>query len=178
LPSRLVLPIGIICKKYHLKGKVKQINYSGQITLFLKDKALVTQAYAHSEPYFAKKEGAQVGTLMVARSGFNPYGNVYAVREDYLKSHRQTIQAFFDALQEGWQRYLADPKRYDQALMAANKQLDADFLYWAAQAQKPFIASEPGVMRAKRWQDLAKDLADLGLIKKDLNIDNAFWIKR
>jgi len=116
--------------------------------------------------------------LIIARSGFNPYGNVYAVKEDYLKNHRQTIKAFFDALQEGWQRYLADPKRYDQALMAANRQLDADFLHWAAQAQKPFIASEPGVMRAKRWQDLAKDLADLGLIKKDLNIDNAFWIKK
>ena len=61
--------------------------------------------------------------------------------------------------------------------MAANRQLDADFLHWAAQAQKPFIASEPGTMHAQRWQDLAKELADLGLIKKDLDIDNAFWIK-
>ena len=164
-------------KKYRLKGKVKQINYSGQIALFLQDKALVTQAYAHAEPYFAKKEGARVDTLIIARSGFNPYGNVYAVKEGYLKSHAQTIQAFFDALQEGWQRYLANPKRYDQVLMAANRQLDADFLHWAAQAQKPFIASEPGTMHAQRWQDLAKELADLGLIKKDLDIDNAFWIK-
>lgn len=158
-------------KKYNLAGKVQVVNYNGQLADWLRDTGRVTQNYVTSEPFYAKKAGAKPGTLLIASSGFNPYGNLMAVTQDYLKANPKIVQAFIEASQEGWKRYLATPAKYNDVMMAANKDLTPDYLAYSAATEKPLImggdAAKYGIgyMSEARWNTIYGQFKDLKLLK-------------
>ncbi len=167
-------------KKYNLTGKVQVLNYNGQLADWQRDAARVTQNYITSEPYYAIKAGSKPKTLLIASSGFNPYGNLMTVTEEYLKNNPKTVQAFIEASQEGWRRYLANPAKYNDVMMAANKELTPQYMAYAAAAEKQLIAGGDaahygiGYMSSARWQTILSQLNDLKLIKTPVDIKTAY----
>ena len=169
-----------IVSKYKLDGKVQVVNYNGQLADWLRDKNRVTQNYVTSEPFFARKSGAAPRSLLIADSGYNPYGNLVSTTESYLKDNPKLVKAFVEATQEGWKRYLATPAKYDAVMIAANKDLTPDYLAFSAKAQKPLIATGDalkyglGYMSADRWNTLLGQMTDLKLFKTKLEASAAF----
>lgn len=164
-------------KKYRLQGKVRRVNPTGQMTPFLRDPKAAIEGFAHSEPFFAKKAGAEVGMLLIADSGFNPYGNVLCVRENTWKEKPDLVKALYKAVQAGWARYWENPARADKSLLADNPQLFPEFLHWAAEEQKAFMGKhldKMGKMEVRRWQELALQMQEIGQISEKSHWQGAY----
>jgi NitT/TauT family transport system substrate-binding protein len=95
---------------------------------------------------------------------------VIITRGDYIKAHLDQVKAMTAALREGWTAYLADPSKANDAMGKLNGDMDAETFAAAAAAQKPLIETDEtkanglGTMTLKRWQELADQLKDLGVI--------------
>lgn len=167
-------------KKYNLAGKVQIVNYNGQLASWLNDPKAITQNYVTSEPFYAQEGGAKPHTLLVANSGFNPYGNLMATTEAYMKANPGVVKAYIEASQEGWKRYLANPSKYNDVMMAANKDLTPKYLAYAAATEKPLIAGGDavkygiGYMTPPRWATLLGQFNDLKLLKTTLDVKSLY----
>jgi NitT/TauT family transport system substrate-binding protein len=171
-----------ISAKYKLRGKLTQVNYTGQSAAFLQDQTMVQQGYAIGEPFAIKKQANEdVGMLRVSESGFNPYG-VLATTEAYRKEHGDIVRRIVLASQKGWQRYVENPAKYASALKGANRDLDDAFLAWSAQALVPFVrgassegkSAAIGSMTEARWQALYTALREAAVLKKEQDVKQAF----
>ena len=170
-----------IVAKYKLKGKVQQVNYSGQLATFVNDKKLVSQGYGVAEPFTLEKQGVDIGYLLVSDSGFSPYGMI-ATTEDNIKKDPKMVKAVVEATQEGWKRYIANPGKYAATLAAQNKDLSPDFLAWSSKAVIPFVTGKDGAtqknglgyMDGARWTEVYNALKAVGLLKKDQDPLKAF----
>ncbi len=170
-----------IVAKYKLQGKVQQVNYTGQVATFLNNKKLVSQGYAVAEPYTIKEAGGDIDYLLVSDSGFSPYG-VLGTTEEYIQKNRKVVEAVVSASQEGWNRYIANPAKYGDALTADNRDLNPAFLAWSGKAVIPFATGKDGqvkkfgfgTMQLSRWTEVYKALKAVGILKKDQDIKKAF----
>ncbi len=166
--------------KYGLVGKVQVANYNGQIAEWLLDDTRVTQIYVTSEPYSANQEGIDAKYLKIADSGFNPYANIIVTTEAYAAENPDIVRAFVKASQEGWAAYMADPVSYTDVLAAENDSMTEDFVTWSSAQQVPYITDANtekdgiGTMNLERWTTLYQQLTDLGLLKNEQDVSEAF----
>ena len=76
--------------------------------------------------------------------------------------------------------YLDDPKPANELMGKLNHDMDAPTFAAAAEAQKPLIETDEtkksalGTMTAARWDDLSKQLVDLGVIKSAIPAKDCF----
>lgn len=143
----------------------------GDLTLFLKDPMYSMQCFVTSEPIAARRAGGDPQTFLVADAGYNPYTTVLVTRGELLRSRGNDVKAVVAACREGWQAYLGDPAPTNAAMQKLNPGMDAATFVASAEAQKPLIETEQtrahglGSMTRERWQTLAQQLVDLGVIK-------------
>src|SRR4029079_11684477 len=97
-------------KKVALEG-VRVVPYSGTVSQFLQNPSLVQQGYVFSEPFVARKNGAEVKVLMLSDLGFNPYTSVLFTTESIIADKPDLVRRMAQASIEGWQRYLESPDR-------------------------------------------------------------------
>lgn len=164
-------------KKYDLAGKVQVINYDGGLANWARDPLAVTQAYVTAEPYNAEKEGFPNGTLLISEAGYNPYGDIVVTTEEFLATHPETVKAFVEALQEGYQSFFAEPAKYVDVLQEANSENTEDVVLWGAEAIQKFADTGDattqglGIMTLERWQIAYDQLEDIGVLQADTNLD-------
>jgi NitT/TauT family transport system substrate-binding protein len=152
-------------------------NYNGSIAAFLADPNGITQSYPTNELYTARKQGANVGFMSYSSSGYNPYGGVVFVRDDYLADHGDTLRAFLAAGFKGWVRYMSDvgvAARTNAAIVADNEQVTEDATWYAWDKQREYVigdqAGRPiGHMDADRWGTFVDQLNQLGMIDQVIN---------
>jgi NitT/TauT family transport system substrate-binding protein len=166
-------------RKYSWAG-VKVVPYDGGVARFLTDPTLGQQCYVTSEPLSARKQGADPQVFLIAQSGYNPYATVVITRRELLQSKPALVRAFVEASREGWKSYLADPSATNALLAKLNPAMDAAALAASAEAQAPLIetsetkAAGLGHMERTRWETLANQLAEIGLIDKKPAADQLF----
>lgn len=152
--------------------KVKVVPYDGGVARFLAEKDFSQQCYVTSEPIAAKKKGGDPKVFLVADEGFNPYLGVVIASASFVKEKPDVVRKFVRAAREGWKSYLSDPKAANEVMGKINKAMDAETFAAAAEAQKPLILAGDakdkgvGVMSKERWETLAGQLKDLGLVDK------------
>jgi len=98
----------VLKAKYNLDN-VEQMQYNGQNALFLSDEMSVSQCFVTSEPIILKTQGYDIGFLVNADSGFDPYQNAMVCTEDTIKNSPDLVQAYVNAALMGWMDYVADP---------------------------------------------------------------------
>ncbi|MBI2502274.1 MAG: ABC transporter substrate-binding protein [Candidatus Latescibacteria bacterium] len=154
-------------KKFPLTG-VQIVPYPGNVTQFLMDPRFAQQAYVFSEPFIARKQGADPRVLMVSDIGFNPYASVLIATEETIGQRPEMVAAVVRACAAGWEHYLRDPGATDQHIHALNPEMDLDILAYGAQQSKPLIlaAGQPlGHMTLERWQALLQQMMEAELIE-------------
>jgi len=143
---------------------------------FLSDPQFVQQCFVTSEPFYAKQHGAEVGTLLIADTGFNPYRVIYC-RQDFAEQNPEIVRQFVAASIAGWRDYLFGNRiRTHLKLAALNPKHTPEFLdfSFAAMLEHGLITgpgNDPGAigrMTESRLADVARDLAEAGLLKRDL----------
>jgi NitT/TauT family transport system substrate-binding protein len=161
-------------------GKVRISPYTGGIAEFLAKPDLSQQCFITSEPILARHQGADPQTFLIADEGYNPYTTVVICKGDLWRSDPGRVKAMADAFRQGWRSYLDNPGPANQAMHALNPDMDLATFGEAAAAQKPLIQTDEtktsglGSMTGARWQTLAEQLADLGVIEKSIKGADCF----
>ncbi|WP_437293461.1 ABC transporter substrate-binding protein [Sorangium sp. So ce426] len=178
------LPYAAYLKKKYGFDKVKVVPYDGGVARFVADKAFSQQCFITAEPIAAKRKGSDPAAFLVASEGFNPYVVVVITRAALWKENPERVRAFVRATREGWRTYLQDPTRSNEIMAKLNTSMDAETFVAAAEAQRPLIETTEtkekglGVMTSERWETLAKQLVDLGVLEKAPPIDEVLVATR
>ncbi|MEK3722931.1 ABC transporter substrate-binding protein [Paenibacillus sp. FSL H8-0034] len=167
-------------KKSYKLDSVKEVQFTGQYTNFVNDPKALTQGYTTNTPYSLKQQNIDVDALLVADSGYSPYYSIIITSEKYLKEHPDVVKAYVQASVKGWDYYKDNIEEVAKVLNEANKENSVDYLVNEGKLQKDFIyggdAATKGVgyMSLERWQELSKQLQDIGQLKKNEDVQQAF----
>jgi NitT/TauT family transport system substrate-binding protein len=151
--------------------QVREVPATLSIANFLADPDYVQQIFVTSEPFFAKQAGAEVRTLMISSSGYDPYRVSFTTRE-FAAQHPDLVEKFVRASVRGWQAYVSDPAATNAMLLKLNPALNPAEEAFSAQALRDggFITgtdpggAQTGRMTAARWQTSYEQLKSLGIL--------------
>jgi NitT/TauT family transport system substrate-binding protein len=156
---------------------VRQIPSTLSVASFLADPNYVQQIFVTSEPFFAKQAGAQVRTILISSSGYDPYRVQFTTR-DFLSQHPDIVAKFVRASARGWQEYLRNPGPTNARLLTLNPALNPAQEAYTAQALRDgsFITGDGdvGQMTAARWQAQYDQLKSLHILHSDFNPTTAY----
>lgn len=170
--------IDLIKEKYQIDFDVIPLDYS--IAQYLLDKTFIQQCYITSEPYFAQKEGANPGALLIKESGFDPY-HVWYTRTDYALQNPEIMKAFSRASIKGWKEYLfGDATKANNLLKSLNPKLDDEFISFSINAMIEYdlvtgSTKDPemiGHIDPARIEREIDQLIQLGLLSTHLKVEN------
>jgi len=172
-----------VTRRYGLH-QVREVPATLSIANFLADPGYVQQIFITSEPFFAKQAGADVRTLLISSSGYDPYRVCFASR-DLVAQHPDIAARFVRASIRGWQSYIKDPAATDAMLLQLNPALNPAQEAYTAQALRDggFIAGadasapQTGRMTAARWQATYDQLKALGILHGPLDPSLAYSLK-
>ncbi len=149
---------------------------------FLADNNFVQQCFITNEPYYVRKQGARVGTLLLSDSGFSPY-RVWFTSRQYAREHPAVVQAFTAASIRGWRDYMeGDRTETDRMIGVLNKQMLPDFIAFSVEAMRThqLVAGDPargetyGQIRPARVQELIEQLTAIGILTQPLKVEDVF----
>lgn len=160
------------------------VPYHGSVGPFLQDPRYAMQGYVFSEPVVARRMGADVRTLLVADTGFNPYASALIATEATLQKHPDIVAAVVRASRQGWSQYLQSPETTNQHIHGLNPEMDLDILAAGVEASRNLIldpvAREHGIghMTRERWQLLAGQMVEAGVVDADkVNVEACFTLR-
>jgi len=147
---------------------LKMVPYTGALAGFLASEDAVQQCFITAEPVECRLRGVPTRVLSVA-TVFNPYAAVLATSAASAAKRPQVVEAFVRATSEGWRRYFAEPSKYNPGIAALNPSMSLEAMNIAAEMERPLIVpadgSPIGSMRLERWQQLERELAQVGTIE-------------
>jgi NitT/TauT family transport system substrate-binding protein len=152
--------------------QVRQVPSTFSIANFLADPGYVQQVFVTNEPFFAEQAGAEVRTLLISSSGYDPYRVAFTSR-DFAAQHPDLVAKFVRASIKGWEAYLRDPAATNALLLKLNPVLNPAQEAYTAQALRDggFVTGgDPsgalvGRMDAARWQTTYEQLKSLGILQ-------------
>jgi NitT/TauT family transport system substrate-binding protein len=174
------LPYVNFLKNKYGFDKVRVVAYDGGPGTFLNNKDFSQQCFVTSEPLAAKKVGSDPQVFLIADAGYNPYTSVIITTGKIARENPALVRNMFQALQVGWQAYLADPSAANAVMEKLNADVDPQTFAAAAEAQKPLIQNDQtkqnglGTMTLQRWQTLVQQLMDLKVIDKPVAAEKCF----
>lgn len=174
------LPFYLYLEKKLGKPKGRVVPSLGGVTNFLSDSHYAQQCFVTSEPLLAERKGVKVKSFLTAEEGFNPYLTVLVARKSYVDQNKEKVQAFVEAVREGWKAYLDNPEQTNHFMHQLNPSMDEGTFKESAHAQKPLIETNDtqknglGFMSLERWQSLCDQSQQIGLTQKKLNASELF----
>jgi len=150
----------------------------GDIGRFMNDQNYLQQCFVTNEPYFARQRGADVGVLLIARPGYEPYRVMFA-GENFIRHHGPVVQKFVRASLRGWTDYLTgDPTPGNQALLKLRSDLTPEFCAYSIKAMNDYqlVLGDPkrdermGQLLPRRLETQIKLLQGLGVLDKPVEV--------
>ena len=167
---------------YNLKS-VRETPATYSIANFLQDPNYIQQIFVTSEPYFARKAGAQVRTLLISDTGYAPY-RVFFTSRDYLSQHPDIAAKFVRASLHGWRDYIADSREVNTQLVKLNPAMSLEQMQFTCEALKEghFVyrdedPSKTGDFDPMRWTQMYQQLVDLKLIARPFDPATAYTVQ-
>lgn len=172
-----------VTSRYKLRN-VRQIPSTPSVASFLADPNSVQQVSIASEPFLAKQAGADVRTILINSSAYDPY-RVQFTSRDFAARHPDLLTKFVRASIRGWQAYLSDPAATNAHLLQLNPALNSAQEAYTARTLRDggFItggdssASRPGFMTSERWRTEYDQVKELGVLHGDVEPSNAYTIQ-
>jgi len=170
-------------KKYQLTS-VREVPAMMNVANFVADPNYVQQAFATSEPFFAKQAGIDTRILLTSDAGYNPYRVMFTTR-DFVAQHPDVVAKFVRASIAGWREYLADPSAAHAVIAKLNPALNPQWMdfTWHALRDGHFVAGDDpsgaqlGQMTAERWSAMYQQLTDLKVIEKPFDPSTAYTLQ-
>ncbi len=164
-----------LVKRYKLTD-VREIPATYSVANFLQDPNYIQQSFVTSEPYFARKNGAEVRTMLVSDTGYSPYRVIFTSTQ-FLKEHPDVVTKFVRASLRGWRDYLGDPTVADAEITKLNPAMSTDQLKFSTQTLKDgnfIMGADPsgnqlGHFTSERWNTMYQQLLDLKVITNPID---------
>ena len=167
-----------VVRKFHLT-QLRETPATYSVANFIQDPSYMQQIFITSEPFYAKKAGVAVRTLLISDSGYDPY-RVFFTTHAYADAHPDVVKKFVAASLRGWADYLRDPgpahaliqklnPAMDPALMAYSYQALRDGHFVDGSSGAPMGSFDPG-----RWQTLEQLLLSLGVLAQPVEPTAAY----
>lgn len=172
-----------LAMKYRLTN-VQEVPATMSVANFIADPNYIQQAFATSEPFFARQAGIETRVLLVSDAGFNPY-RVMFTTQSFLHQHPDVVAKFVRASVRGWRDYLNDPSAAHAALLKLNPALSPQWMQFSWQQLRDghFVAGEAadgsqiGQMNPARWTTLYQQLLDLKVIESQFDPAGAYTLQ-
>jgi NitT/TauT family transport system substrate-binding protein len=172
-----------VVERYQLHD-VRETPSMMSVASFVANPNYIQQAFATSEPFFAKQAGIEPRFLLVSDAGFNPYRVIFTNR-NFLRQHPDTVGKFVRASIRGWREYLNDPRAANEEVAKLNPALTGSWMEFSWQALRDghFIDGDDasgaliGQMDAARWSANYKQLRDLKVIEKEIDPGTAYTLQ-
>ena len=172
-----------LLKRYNLHN-VREVPATYSVANFLEDPGYIQQVFVTSEPFFATKAGAQVRTILISSTGYQPY-RVFFTSTFFLKEHPEIVAKFVRASLQGWRDYLRDPGPVNAEIGRLNPAMSADHMRFTVQTLKDrhFIdgdgtaESHLGHFTAERWATTYRQLLDLHVLKHPIDPASAYTLR-
>lgn len=172
-----------LVKHYQLKN-VHEIPATMSVANFIADPNYIQQAFATSEPFFARQAGVETRLLLVSDADFKPYRVMFTTQE-FLRQHPETVAKFVRASLRGWGDYLNDPSAAHRTIGKLNPALSPQWMQFSWQELRDgrFVGGEDpsgvqlGQMEPARWTLLYKQLRDLNIIEKEFEPGTAYTLQ-
>jgi NitT/TauT family transport system substrate-binding protein len=174
VPGSTFLPI--MEQTFHIKVAVTPLDFG--LSRFMADKNFVQQCFITNEPFYVRKEGANVDTLLLSDTGFSPY-RVWYAKKNYIAEHPDVVRAFTAASIRGWREYITgDPTEANARISSLNPKMDPDFMNYSLKAMQDFklVTGDPalgeaiGQIRRERIEHELKQLAGIGQFERPLDV--------
>jgi NitT/TauT family transport system substrate-binding protein len=172
----------VLTAKYNLT-EAQQFAYTGQAATFLSDETNVSQCFVSSEPVILKSQGKEVGYLLIADSGFNPYNNAIICLESTIRDNPEMVQAYVTASLKGWKAYVEEPgptldfiksdfnKDKDLAIERQVFEVEKNMLLTGKEGYDP---AKLGILTEQRFSELYGLMREYGVLKKEQNYKLAY----
>jgi NitT/TauT family transport system substrate-binding protein len=172
-----------VISRYNLHS-VRQIPSTLSIANFLADPNYVQQIFITSEPYFAKQAGADVRTMLISSTGYDPYRVQFTARAFQLQ-HSDIVAKFVRASIRGWNEYLRNPGAPDALLLKLNPALNPQQESFTAQELRDggFVnggdasGAQTGRMTTARWTAEYEQLKSLNILEGPLDPATAYSLQ-
>jgi NitT/TauT family transport system substrate-binding protein len=173
----------VLKKKEHLEiDKKNEIPTGWTTTGFIQDEYDIYPAFINDEPVtFANmKPPIDLNIIEPSNYGVNFIGTVYFTKKELVDCCPEIVQSFVNAIAEGWDRTIKDPKNAILLLKSYDKNIDEDkeskslligMSYYTGEEGKTLFAKEA------TWNEMAELLKNIGSLKSfDYNstIENKF----
>jgi NitT/TauT family transport system substrate-binding protein len=170
-------------KRYQLTN-VHEIPAMMNVANFVANPDYIQQAFATSEPFFAKQAGIDTRVLLTSDAGYSPYRVMFTTR-DFLAQHPDVVGKFVAASLRGWRDYLEDPSAAHAAIVKLNPALNAEWMNftWKALRDGHFVQGDDpsgaqlGKMNADRWNAMYEQLFELKVISKQFDPTTAYTLQ-
>ena len=172
-----------VTSHYNLHN-VRQIPSTLSIANFLADPDYVQQIFITSEPFFAQQAGAEVRTILISSSGYDPYRVQFTTRA-FAAQHPDIVAKFVRASIRGWNQYLRDPAATNAMLLKLNPALNPAQEAYTAQTLRDggFVtggdptAAQTGRMTDARWTAGYEQLKSLNILEGPLDPATAYALQ-
>lgn len=170
--------IQFVQQKYGIKFNLHPL--LGDLARFMNDKHFIQQCFVTNEPFFARQRGAEVGALLIAHPGYEPY-RVMFTSDEFLARNPEVVRKFVRASVRGWIDYLTgDPTPGNALIQRLRPDLTPEFFAYSILAMKDYqlVLGDPsrgekmGQITAGRLKTQLKNLRDLGVIERDLRVED------
>jgi NitT/TauT family transport system substrate-binding protein len=160
--------------------KINVIPMDFGMSRFLGDKNFIQQCFITNEPYYVQREGANIGTLLLSDSGFQPY-RVWYTSRGYARGNPEVVRAFSEASIRGWNDYLTGDSSEANALIAAsNPKQTPDFLAYSLKSMidNQLVSGNPargealGLITRERIQEQIDQLESINILESDVSLDD------
>lgn len=158
--------------------------YTSSIVPWLRDPTAVQEGYVSSEPFTARKAGAETQVFLLADAGYTGYAAMVGASPRALAEKTDQVAVFVRASRQGWADYLAGDGAPAHALIKRDNPDMTDELIAFSRAQmlRYAIVSSgaqgelPGAMTPERWAAFAAQVSALGVYGDTLDPSQAYTL--
>jgi NitT/TauT family transport system substrate-binding protein len=172
--------IAVLENTFHIRMSVMPSDFG--MSRFLADRNFVQQCFVTDEPYYVRRQGADVGVLMISDAGYSPYSVWYATR-GFLEHHADLARAFSQASIRGWREFNRGDRAPAEGLIGSlNPRMDTEFMAYGARAMREYrlvTGDSPtddiiGRISRDRIAAEIRQLEAIGLLERPLSVDDVF----
>ena len=162
----------------------KQIRkYTHNLAPFIRDPNAIQEGYLTSEPFTIQQQAKFTPKIfLLADYGYPGYANMVLVPQKWIDTDRKAVQAFVDASQQGWFRYLRDPAKANALIKQQNPDMTDGQIEFTIAKMKEYGLLESGealekgigCMTDAHIAEFYKKMVDAGVVKDGLDLSKAY----
>ncbi len=166
--------------EHHFEVNLEIVSLDYGLGRFLADPELIQQCFISNQPFYARGEGVEVKTWLIAETGYDPYHALFAHR-DFVRENPETVTRFLRASEQGWREYLeGDPSPADEIILRRNAAMSPEFIDYARQTMRrlnlvtgnPEDGESIGRLDRDRTENLLREMRAMGVIGDGLTVDD------